>query len=289
MNLENIFIKKLENKTEYYYNGKLHREDGPAVEYVNGTKLWYQNGQYHRLDGPACEFTNGDKFWYQNNKRHRLDGPAIEFISGVKYWYQNGQCHRLDGPAYEHENGTKRWYIEGKEYTEKEYNKKIGKKMNKENIVTTLQDRIEKATYRSAGRNITKGIAKGIIVMLKDKGTDESTLSIISAFFETEFGESLIGMLLGIAIPQIPMINEDERALILAEEFQVESTSRVMDTIISEVAVYIMPVISGVIEKIPSKKIRILKEDNKIEENDEKEEEEIVIKNDKISTHECKI
>jgi hypothetical protein len=152
--------------------------------------------------------------------------------------------------------------------------------MNKENIVTTLQDRIEKAAYRSAGRNITKGITKGIIAMLKDKGTDESTLSIISAFFETEFGESLIGMLLGIAIPQIPMINEDERALILAEEFQVESTSRVMDVIISEVAVYIMPVISGVIEKIPSKKTRVLKEDNKIEEE---EEEEKVIKNDKIS------
>jgi len=68
--------------------------------------------------------------------------------------------------------------------------------------------------------------------------------------------------------------------LILAEEFQVESTSRVMDVIISEVAVYIMPVISGVIEKIPSKKTRVLKEDNKIEEE---EEEEKVIKNDKIS------
>jgi hypothetical protein len=153
--------------------------------------------------------------------------------------------------------------------------------MNKENIMTTLQDRIEKAAYRSAGRNITKGIAKGIIAMLKDKGTDDNTLSIISAFFETEFGESLIGMLLGIAIPQIPMINEDERALILAEEFQVESTSRVMDVIISEVAVYIMPVISGVIEKIPTKKTRVLKENNKIEE----EEEEEVIQDSVIKNH----
>jgi hypothetical protein len=49
-----------------------------------------------------------------------------------------------------------------------------------------------------------------------------------------------------------------------------------MDVIISEVAVYIMPVISGVIEKIPSKKVRVLKEDNEIED---KEEKNIVTKN----------
>lgn len=27
----------------YYYNSKLHRTDGPAVEYSNGTKWWYLN------------------------------------------------------------------------------------------------------------------------------------------------------------------------------------------------------------------------------------------------------
>jgi hypothetical protein len=76
-------------------------------------------------------------------------------------------------------------------------------------------------------------------------------------------------MILGIAIPQIPMINEDERALILAEEFQVESTSKVMDVVIAEVSTYILPVISGVIDKIPGKK-RVQKEDNLIEEEPEK-------------------
>ena len=28
----------------WYLNGKLHREDGPAVEYVGGDKSWYLNG-----------------------------------------------------------------------------------------------------------------------------------------------------------------------------------------------------------------------------------------------------
>ena len=29
----------------WYLNGKLHREDGPAVERPNGTRFWYRNGE----------------------------------------------------------------------------------------------------------------------------------------------------------------------------------------------------------------------------------------------------
>ena len=44
-------------------NGKLHREDGPAVEYTDGTKCWCRNGKRHREDGPAVEYANGYKEW----------------------------------------------------------------------------------------------------------------------------------------------------------------------------------------------------------------------------------
>jgi len=50
-------------------NGKLHREDGPAMEYSNGDKSWYTNGKLHRLDGPAVEWDGGINFWYLNDKR----------------------------------------------------------------------------------------------------------------------------------------------------------------------------------------------------------------------------
>ena len=32
--------------TKIWYNeqGQLHREDGPAVEYADGSKRWYQHG-----------------------------------------------------------------------------------------------------------------------------------------------------------------------------------------------------------------------------------------------------
>jgi hypothetical protein len=53
-----------------YFNSKrvLHRTDGPAFEYKNGSRVWYINGKYHRLDGPAAEWANGQKFWYILNK-----------------------------------------------------------------------------------------------------------------------------------------------------------------------------------------------------------------------------
>ena len=54
-----------------YYNSadQLHRTDGPAVIWADGTKLWFQNGQCHRTNGPAIEFVNGTKEWYINGER----------------------------------------------------------------------------------------------------------------------------------------------------------------------------------------------------------------------------
>ncbi len=57
-----------------------------------GTKRWYLNNKLHRTDGPAIEYKNGDKHWYLNGKRHRTDGPAVKFSNGDKYWYLNGVC-----------------------------------------------------------------------------------------------------------------------------------------------------------------------------------------------------
>ena len=52
----------------WYRHGQLHREDGPAVEYINGSNIWYLNGKPHREDGPAIEWSNGSKEWYLNDE-----------------------------------------------------------------------------------------------------------------------------------------------------------------------------------------------------------------------------
>jgi len=85
--------KKIQSDgTVEWYNEarQLHREDGPAVEGANGTKIWYLNGKCHREDGPALELANGSKAWFLNGERHRENGPAIELANGTKAWYLNG-------------------------------------------------------------------------------------------------------------------------------------------------------------------------------------------------------
>lgn len=103
---------------EYYYNGKLHRTDGPAVERFDGKrKEWYLNGKLHREDGPAIVGFIHDIWYfdgvrviyneklnennYINNYFHREDGPAITYKNGYKEYWQHGNLHREDGPAVE--------------------------------------------------------------------------------------------------------------------------------------------------------------------------------------------
>lgn len=121
--------------------GRLHRADGPAIEFSSGTKVWYLNGERHRKDGPAVEYvdgaveywingervdppedanqptvrTNGDRVWRNSaGEYHREDGPAVERFNGDKEWYRSGKLHREDGPAVERINGNKLWCREGK-------------------------------------------------------------------------------------------------------------------------------------------------------------------------------
>ena len=124
---------------EWWYCGRLHRIDGPAMihpgpipsrvdflgddsiemSFVNheatNWEIWYVNGKLHRTDGPAVISRKNniilDQFWYVNGKLHRTDGPAIE-IDNKKCWYLNGKKHRTDGPAMEWD-GDKTWYLNG--------------------------------------------------------------------------------------------------------------------------------------------------------------------------------
>ncbi len=101
--------------------GKLHRKDGPAFEYADGSAEWYVDGKRHREDGPAVEFVGGFKCWYVDDKRHREDGPAVEYPNGSAEWYVDGKRHREDGPAVEYASGTKEWHVDGKNLTQEQF------------------------------------------------------------------------------------------------------------------------------------------------------------------------
>ena len=59
---------------EWCLNGKLHREDGPAVERADGSKSWYLNGK---------ELTE-EEFNARTKPAPSCEGKVIE-VDGVKY------------------------------------------------------------------------------------------------------------------------------------------------------------------------------------------------------------
>jgi hypothetical protein len=113
---ENPKIDEVGNQ-RFFKDELLHREDGPAVIFVSGSKEWYFEGERHRDGGPAVENGNACT-WYHHGQKHRIDGPAEITAHGDAYWYVNGKLHRLDGPAIDRKDGTYSWFAYGKLHRE---------------------------------------------------------------------------------------------------------------------------------------------------------------------------
>lgn len=65
------------------------------VEWNDGVKEWYKDGLLHQENGPAIEWKNEKKEWWVEGKRHRIDGPAIENKNGYKEWYVDNKFYSV--------------------------------------------------------------------------------------------------------------------------------------------------------------------------------------------------
>ena len=64
----------------WYINGKLHREDGPAVELEFGIKWWYKDKNIQRLRKKIL-----DLFFYYDKKPVKLWNEKIKDIYYEKF------------------------------------------------------------------------------------------------------------------------------------------------------------------------------------------------------------
>lgn len=65
----------------YWSNGKLHRKDGPAVIYEDGTQEWWLEGIRHRYDGPAIY--NPNKKIVVNIKHGKIENQVSTYYGGL--------------------------------------------------------------------------------------------------------------------------------------------------------------------------------------------------------------
>jgi len=72
----------LKHYTEYRLNDKLHRIDGPAIEYNDGDKEYYLDHKLHRLDGPAVDYSDRKEWWIHGE--HYSEQEFNEYIQSKK-------------------------------------------------------------------------------------------------------------------------------------------------------------------------------------------------------------
>lgn len=69
----------------HWQSGQLHRDDGPAVEWPDGSNFWFVEGLRHREDGPAVQYANGTEEWYIRDRK--IIDPLI--IAAMKFRYKD--------------------------------------------------------------------------------------------------------------------------------------------------------------------------------------------------------
>ena len=73
---------------EEVYDALKYRVD---VSPISGTRRYYNNsGQLHRLDGPAVIWRDGSEAWFHNGKLHRTTGPAVALTNRTTTWWIHG-------------------------------------------------------------------------------------------------------------------------------------------------------------------------------------------------------
>ena len=66
--------------TQWLFNSdnQLHCEDGPAVLFADGSKIWIVKGLRHRVDGPAVKYPDGSCNWYLGGVPLRTKGTTAK-------------------------------------------------------------------------------------------------------------------------------------------------------------------------------------------------------------------
>jgi len=60
------------------------------IDGYDGDKVWHLLDKLHREDGPAVEYKDGDLFWFINGEPHRIIINNVQQPYGYKEYWLNG-------------------------------------------------------------------------------------------------------------------------------------------------------------------------------------------------------
>jgi hypothetical protein len=89
------YIDPINHAEEWWVNGVLHRENGPAIKDRSG-EFYFRNGLYHREDGPAFISDGRVEYWINGVQYEEGVGGRLTPIHPLEESYEEGE-----GEAYE--------------------------------------------------------------------------------------------------------------------------------------------------------------------------------------------
>jgi len=125
----------------------------------------------------------------------------------------------------------------------------------------TIKEDIADAGYRVAANQLTKGAHAAISKLLESRGYSSEKIKIFIELLDTDFGKSLVGMILGMSLTYTPQLKTNTHAQKLAREFRVGS----MSTMGNAMANYILP---AIMDSLSEDNVRIAPE-VRVEEQEE--------------------
>lgn len=300
----------------YYRNGLLHRDgDEPAMISAGGSYKYARNGKYHRDgDRPAITWSKGgnagyrEEYWKDGEvyKAVQKDGTIVHFSPNCTK-ISSAILSNNAGPAVIRPNGDTEYWLNGtRYYTINEWESAVrlyeatlkneemlrnkydsettttttvkakGTKMNKPSFTETLKSNATEAAYRVGATQATKAVKTALINVMRNKGSNEGMILSLQNFLDSEFGEALIGLCLGLALQNLPHFNEDARVQKLAEEMRVGGMATAGNAVIGEAVGHLLPALSSVLESLPEvneKNVTRIKEENTLHQAMKESEE----------------
>lgn len=119
------------------------------------------------------------------------------------------------------------------------------------NFMDRVKEDMEAAGYRVASTQFTNAIKQGILLVFKDKGFDDSKLSVVKEILESEFGTALVATVLGYGLTYIPNLKDDPRIKRLAGEFRISGMATVGNEVMGIATSYFLPAVTQAMSMLP--------------------------------------
>jgi len=138
--------------------------------------------------------------------------------------------------------------------------------LKKETGFTRVKKEASSAGYRIAANQISKGVRRAIVTLMKETGMSDTKLKHVEDVLDSEVGLAIISTMMGYSLTYSKY--QDERIQRVASEFRAEGMATAGNAMIDEAMKYIVPAIKEHMNEIPDDKFRV-EEAKQVERQDE--------------------